>query len=112
MEGKSFKHPEVSSNKTRRYETDINLIPKTFISRTLNKVFSRRPNCYVMLVVQNIPFSSAACTSLARESCRPLGQDKEEILRLLPVDRITECRGNIHNSQFIYCDNLSSSLLS
>jgi hypothetical protein len=55
-----------------------------------------------MHVVQNVPliahFSPEACTSLARESCRPLGQDEEEILCLLFVDRITECRGNIHNS--------------
>ena len=53
-----------------------------------------------MHVVQNVlfipHFSSAACTSLARDSCRPLGQDKEEILCLLLVDRITEYRGKIN----------------
>jgi hypothetical protein len=66
-----------------------NFMPKTVYRKPLffrlfNKMFSRRSKGYVMHVVRNVlfipHFSSAACTS---ESCRPLGQDKEEILCLL-----------------------------
>ena len=92
MEGKSFKHPEVSSSNTRRYETDINFRPKTvyrkrLFLRLLSKMVPRRPKYYVMPAAQNAPFSphfsSVVCTTLARECGRPLGRDKEEILYLL-----------------------------
>jgi len=88
----------------------MNIMPETVYQkllflRLLNEIAPKSPNRYAMHVVQNVPciphFNSAACTSLARECCGPLGRDKEEIRCLLLVGRITECRGNIHNSQFI-----------